>query len=169
MSDAAIVQANPATRPSTWLRVLLIVIAALEALEGMFKLPLAFDPLFYGKGWDAVPHGIGLVLSLPFALAAMFFLIKGNVRRSLYFLAGISLTRWIALLPSLVNYSYPYSMLPVLTQVQAVVFPLLMLMVVVFAYRNERLTLAGLLVGLPAITDWLGMLAFAAAVMIYGF
>lgn len=87
MSGTAMVEGAPATQPATWLRVVLIVIAALEALEGLFKLPLAFDPLFHGKGWDAVPHGIGLVLSLPFALAALFFLVRGDVLNDALFFA----------------------------------------------------------------------------------
>ena len=49
------------------------------------------------------------------------------------------------------------------------VFPLLMLMVIALACKNERLTLAGLLASLPTITNWLGIVAFAIGVAIYGF
>jgi hypothetical protein len=174
MSDAAIAQATPATQPSTWLRVLLIVLAAIEGLEGLFKflLFIARDPEIFGKGWGSYAVGTELALTLPFALLALFFLAKGNVRGGLCFVAGIALLRWISLLPSVVNHpaSFPGSGFPALLQVaQIMIFPLLMLMVIALAWKNERLTLAGILVGLPAVTEWLGVAAFAIGVMIYGF
>ena len=49
------------------------------------------------------------------------------------------------------------------------VFPLLMLMVIALVCKNERLTLAGTLTSLPAVTNWLGILAFGIGVAIYGF
>jgi hypothetical protein len=175
MSDtAAAPQAELAGRPATWLRVLLIVIAAVEGLEGLFKLPLVIerDPVIFGKGWGSYAVGAELVLTLPFALVALFFLIRGDFRRGIGFIAGIALLRWISLLPSVVNHpaSFPGSGVPGLVQVlQTMVFPLLMLMVIALACKNERLTLAGILASLPAVTNWLGIAAFAVGVAIYGF
>ena len=81
---------------------MLIVIAVVEGLEGLFKLPLVIerDPVIFGKGWGSYAVGAELVLTLPFALAALFFLIKGDFRRGIGFVAGIALLRWISLLPS---------------------------------------------------------------------
>jgi hypothetical protein len=171
MSDTAIAQSDPAPKPATWLRVLLIVIAAIEGLEGLFKIPLAFDPPIFAKGWGGIAVGANLVLTLPFALVALFFLIKGDVRRGLCLLAGISLLRWIALVPSAVNNpAYPGTGFPALWQVaEIMIVPLLMLLVIVLAWKNQRLTLAGILAPVPALADWLGMAAFAVVVMIYGF
>lgn len=175
MSDTVTApQAGVAAQPAIWLRVLLIVIAAVEGLEGLFKIPLLIeqDPVIFGKGWGSVAVGTELALTLPFALLALFFLLKGDFRRGVSFVAGIALLRWISLLPSVVNHpaSFPGTGFPALLQVaQVMVFPLLMLMVIALACKNERLTLAGLLASLPAITNWLSMLAFAAAVAIYGF
>jgi len=175
MSDTATVpQAGLAARPATWLRVLLILIAVVEGLEGLFKIPLllAGDPEIPGKGWGGWAVTSELALTLPFALVALFFLIKGDIRRGVCFVAGIALLRWISLLPSLVNHpaSFPGSGISGVIQVlQMMVFPLLMLMVIALAYKSERLTLAGILASLPAITNWLGIVAFAIGVAIYGF
>jgi hypothetical protein len=167
-------QADLAGRPATWLRALLIVIAVVEGLEGLFKIPLLFagDPDVPGKGWGGWAVSTELALTLPFALAALFFLLKGDVRRGIGFIAGIALLRWISLLPSVVNHpaSFPGSGFPGLVQVlQIMVFPLLMLMVIALACKNQRLTLAGSLASLPAVTNWLGIAAFAVGVAIYGF
>ena len=173
-ADAAIAQANPATQPSTWLRVLLIVIAAIEALEGAFKVPLLIeqDPAIFGKGWGSYAVGTELALTLPFALLALFFLGKGDFRRGVSFVAGIALLRWISLLPSVVNHpaSFPGSGFPALLQVaQIMIFPLVMLLVIALAWKNERLTLAGMLATVPTFANWLSIAAFAVGVMIYGF
>ena len=175
MSDTvAAPQADLAARPGIWLRTLLIVIAVVEGLEGLFKIPLVIerDPVIFGKGWGSYAVGAELVLTLPFALAALFFLSKGDFRRGIGFVAGIALLRWISLLPSVVNHpaSFPGSGFSGAVQVlQIVVFPLLMLMVIALACKNERLTLAGTLASLPAVTNWLGILAFGIGVAIYGF
>jgi hypothetical protein len=47
--------------------------------------------------------------------------------------------------------------------------PLIALAALYLARRNERLGLATLLVALPTIVFWLGVIAFAVSVMIYGF
>ena len=49
MSDTLAAQAGPAT-PATGLRAYLIVIAVVEALEGLFKIPVLFsgDAVFWG-------------------------------------------------------------------------------------------------------------------------
>ena len=175
MSDTVIApQADLAGRPAAWLRICLIVIAVVEGLEGLFKIPLLFagDPDVPGKGWGGWAVSTELALTLPFALAALFFLIKNDFRRGVGFLAGIALLRWISLLPSVVNHpaSFPGSGVMGLVQVlQIMVFPLLMLMVIALACKNERLTLAGLLVTLPTLANWLGIVAFAIGVAIYGF
>jgi hypothetical protein len=174
MSDTAMAQNAAATEPSTWLRILLIVIAAIESLEGVFKIPLLIeqDPVIFGKGWGSIAVGTEMALTFPFALAAMIFLLKGDFQRGVSFVAGIALLRWISLVPSVVNHpaSFPGSGFTGLMQVaQIVISPLLMLMVIALAWKNERLTLAGILVTFPTFANWLGIAVFAIGVMIYGF
>ena len=175
MSDtAAAPQADLPAQPAIWLRTLLIVIAVVEGLEGLFKIPLVIerDPVIFGKGWGSYAVGAELALTLPFAVAALFFLLKGDFRRGIGFVAGIALLRWISLLPSVVNHpaSFPGPGFSGVVQIlQIMVFPLLMLMVIALACKNERLTLAGTFASLPAVTNWLSILAFGIGVAIYGF
>lgn len=175
MSDtAAAPQAIAVPRPSNWLRTILIVLAIIEGLEGLFKLPLLFagDPDVPGKGWGGWAVTSELALSFPFALIALVFLIKGDMRRAIAFIAGLGLLKWISLLPSLVNHpaDFPGAGIMGLFQVaQVMVFPLLMLMAVALCWKNERLVLAGMLSTLPTLANWLGIAAFAIGVAIYGF
>jgi hypothetical protein len=173
MSDTLAAQAGPAT-PATGLRAYLIVIAVVEALEGLYKIPVLFsgDPEVPGPGWGGWAVTSELALSLPFALVALFFLRKHDFRRAIPFIAGIGLVRWISLLPSLVNHpaDFPGSgFIGLMLVAQVMVFPLLMLMAIALCWKNERLPLAGLIAGLPAVATWLGVAAFAISVAMYGF
>jgi hypothetical protein len=172
MSDNA--TAPQTAQPSKWLRTYLIVIAVVEGLEGLFKIPLLLsgDPDVPGKGWGGWAVSCELALTFPFAMIALFFLIKGDIRRAIAFVAGIGLLHWISLVPSLVNHpaEFPGSGFMGLFQVaQMMVFPLLMLMAIALCWKNQRLTLAGILASLPTIANWLGIVAFGIGVAIYGF
>lgn len=163
----------PAT-PATGLRAYLVVIAVVEALEGLFKIPILFggDPEIPGPGWGGWAVTSELALSFPFALAALFFLRTHDLRRAIPFIAGIGLVRWISLLPSLVNHpaDFPGAEIHGLVVVaQVMVFPLLMLMAIALCWKNERLPLAGLIATVPTIANWLGVTAFAVSVATYGF
>ena len=125
-----------------------------------------------GKGWGGWAVTSELALTLPFALIALFFLIKSDFRRGIAFVAGIGLLKWISLLPSLVNHpaEFPGSGFVGAYQVlQMMIFPLLMLMAIALCWKNERLTLAGFIAGLPTIAQWIGVVIFAIGIAIYGF
>ncbi len=173
MSDTLTAQAGPAT-PATGLRAYLIVIAVVEALEGLFKVPILFsgDPEIPGPGWGGWAVTSELALTLPFALAALLFLRRHDFRRAVPFIAGIGLLRWISLLPSLVNHPADFpgaGFYGLVLVAQVMVFPLLMLMAMALCWKNERLPLAGLIATVPTIANWLGVAAFAVSVAIYGF
>lgn len=173
MSDTLAAQAGPAT-PATGLRAYLIVIAVVEALEGLFKVPILFsgDPEIPGPGWGGWAVTSELALTLPFALAALLFLRRHDFRRAVPFIAGIGLLRWISLLPSLVNHPADFpgtGFYGLFLVAQVMVFPLLMLMAMALCWKNERLPLAGLIATVPTIANWLGVAAFAVSVAIYGF
>lgn len=166
--------ADAAARPSTWLRTYLLVIAIVEGLEGLGKIPILFsgDPEVPGPGWGGWAVTSELALTLPFAMIALFFLIKRDFRRAIPFVAGIGLVKWISLLPSLVNHpaSFPGSgFMGAYQVVQMMVFPLLMLMALALCWKNQRLALAGFIAGLPTIAQWIGVAIFAVGIMIYGF
>ena len=170
MSDTLTAPTAPAT-PATGLRAYLIVIAVVEALEGLFKIPILFggDPEIPGPGWGGWAVTSELALSFPFALAALFFLRTHDLRRAIPFIAGIGLVRWISLLPSLVADFPGAGIFGLVMVAQVMVFPLLMLMAIALCWKNERLPLAGLIATVPTIANWLGVAAFAVSVAIYGF
>jgi len=166
--------AGAAATPATWLRAYLIVIAIIEALDGLKNGAILFagDPEVPGSGWGGWAVTSELALTLPFAMIALFFLIKRDTRRAIPFIAGIGLLKWISLLPSLANHPSEFpgaGLMGIILVAQMMIFPLLMLMAIALCYKNERLTLAGILSGLPTVANWLGVLAFAISVAIYGF
>jgi hypothetical protein len=174
MSNAAVAPRLDAARPSNWLRAYLIVIAIVEGLEGLGKIPILFagDAEVPGKGWGGWAVMSELALTLPFALIALFFLIKSDFRRGIAFVAGIGLLKWVSLLPSLANHpaEFPGSgFMGAYQVVQMMIFPLLMLMAIALCRKNERLTLAGYIAGLPTVAQWVGVVIFAIGIAIYGF
>jgi hypothetical protein len=178
MSNAtAVPQAEtgkPSNKPSRWLRIYLIVIAVIAALGGLVQIPALLsggpatvDPDQYvwaGRAW--------LGLTSPFGLIALFFLIRGDYRRAIPFIAGIGLLKWIWMLPAFMTHELAFpglSFLFVDAVFQMLIWPMLAVVVFILCWKNERLTLAGFLAGLPPAMEALGMALFAIAVMIYGF
>ncbi len=161
-------------QPSRWLRIYLIVIAIVEGLEGIGKIPILFsgDAEVPGPGWSGWAVTSELALTLPFALVALFFLVKRDVRRAIPALAGIGLVKWISYLPSLAIHPAEFpgpGFMGVFMAMQMTVFPLLMLMAIALCWKNQRLALAGILASVPTIAHWLGVVAFGIGVAIYGF
>jgi len=170
MSNVIAAPKTDAAEPSRWLRVYLIVIAIVEGLLGLGKIPLllAGDAEVPGKGWGGWAVTSELALTLPFALIALFFLVKSDIRRAIPFVAGIGLLGWISMLPSLAD--FPGKDFFAIYQVfRTMVLPLLMLMAIALCWKNERLTLAGLIAGIPSVLELLGIVIFAIGVAIYGF
>ena len=174
MSGTAAPAADTAAPPTRWLRAFLIVVAILEALDGITKMIILFggDPEVPGPGWGGWAITSELALSFPLAMVALFFLIKRDLRRAIAALAGIGLVRWISLLPSVAIHPAEFpgtGLIGLVVYMQVMIFPLLMLMALALCWKNERLTLAGILTSLPTITNWLGVAAFAISIAIYGF
>jgi len=174
MSNVIAAPKTDAAEPSRWLRVYLIVIAALNALGGLRDVALLFtgDPDVPGNGWGGWAVTSQLALTTPFAMIAIFFLVKRDLRRAIPFIAGIGLLEWISYLPSIVNHpaNFPGTgIIGALLFAKMMIFPLLMLMAIVLACKNQRLVLAGVIASLPSIANWLMVVAFGVSVAIYGF
>ena len=161
--------------PAIWLRTLLIVIAVVEGLEGLFKIPLVIerDPVIFGKGWGSYAVGAELVAHLAVRARGVVLSDQGRFPprhrlRRRHRAAALDLAAAVGREPSgLVSGLGLFGLS--FRSLQIMVFPLLMLMVIALACKNERLTLAGTLASLPAVTNWLGIVAFGIGVAIYGF
>ncbi len=174
MTDTITAPEAGAIRQPAWLIIYLIVVAALNALGGFRDMAILFtgDPDVPGTGWGGWAVTSQLALTAPFAAIALFFLIKRDLRRAIPFIAGIGLLEWISYLPSIVNHPLDLrggGYMGVVLGAKLTIFPLLMLMAIALACKNQRLILAGLVASLPSIANWLMVVTFGIGVAIYGF
>jgi hypothetical protein len=156
------------------IRVVLIVIAAIESIGALRDIPAIFEdfgpttPL--GKFAQTL-GSVDQVLAVPLTLAALYFAIARHLRLAIAAIALRVLVTWLCDLPSIAIHGIEWS----LTLGGLEVFgyqigaPLIALAALYLAWRNKRLGLATLLVALPTILFWLGVIVFAISVMIHGF
>ncbi|HVF71399.1 MAG TPA: hypothetical protein VM940_07300 [Chthoniobacterales bacterium] len=156
------------------IRIALIVIAAIQALGALWDIPGIFydfnptTPLGkFAQTLGKVDH----VLALPLTFAALYFAIASRLRPAIAAIAIRILVTWLCDLPSIGIHGIEWSLTFGGIQVAAyqIGAPIIALAALYLARRNERLGLATLLVALPTILFWLGVLAFAVSAMIYGF
>jgi hypothetical protein len=156
------------------IRIALIIIAAIESLGALRDLPAIFydfnptTPI--GKFAQALTS-VDQVLAVPLTLAALYFACARRLRLAIGALAIRILVTWLCDLPSIAIHGLEWSL--TFGGLEVAVYqlgaPLIALVALYLARRNERLGLATLLVALPTIFFWLGVLAFAVSVMIKGF
>ena len=157
-----------------YLRTVLIVIAAIEALGALIGVPgifYDFNPTTPLGKFAQLLTSIDLALAVPITLAALYFASVGKLRYAIASIAIRVLVTWLSDLPSFwihgIEWSWTYGGINV--AIYDIGAPLISLAALYLARRNERLGLATLLVALPTIFTWLGVLLFAVGVMIYGF
>jgi hypothetical protein len=156
------------------IRIWLIVIAAIESIGALRDIPAIFydfnptTPL--GKFAQAL-SSVDQVLAVLLALAALYFAFASWLRLAIAAIAIRILVTWLCDLPSIAIHGIEWS--PTFGGIEVAGYqigaPLIALAALYLARRNERLGLATLLVALPTIFFWLGVLAFAISVMIHGF
>ena len=162
------------TSTPRYLRIALIVIASIEAIGALIGAPgifYDFNPTTPLAKFAQLLTSVNLVLALPITLAALYFAVAGKLRYAIAAIAIRVLVTWLSDLPSFwihgIEWSLSYAGIAVAAyQIGA---PLIALAAIYLARRNERLRLATLLVALPTILTWLGVLVFAIGAMIYGF
>jgi hypothetical protein len=156
------------------IRVALIVIAAIESIGALRDIPAIFydfnptTPLGkFAQALGSVDH----VLAVLLTLAALSFAFASWLRLAIAALAIRMLVTWLCDLPSIAIHGLEWSLSFGGIQVAGyqIGAPLMALAALYLARRNERLGLATLLVALPTIFFWLGVLAFGISAMIYGF
>ena len=163
-----------APTPHRRIRIALIVIAAIESIGALRDIPAIFYDFNPTTPLEKFAQALGTVdhvLALPLALAALYFAFAGRLRLAIAAFALRILVTWLCDLPSIgihgIEWSLTFGGIEVAGyQIGA---PLIALAALYLARRNERLGLATLLVALPTISFWLGVLAFAISVMIHGF
>jgi hypothetical protein len=160
--------------PGSKLRVAVIVLAVIETLGSLSNLTVFGNLSEYRDGgfaqWVLIA---GLVIFPILAIAALFFAIKGDIRRAIMAIAGVTIATWFTdHLPSMFIHGLEFlsgGVTGLYLFAQMVVFPLLAVAALVLARRNQRLVLAAVLASLSTVANVLGVIAFAIGVSMYGF
>lgn len=174
MTMTADTAALPAPTRQPVLRIALTVLAAIETLSAMSD----FSALFFDYGhtqpllvFAQTVTKAKLAVAPLFAIAAFVFALSGRMRAAVATLAALILLAWLSDLPSIAIHGFELSAstggLVVFTQ--RFVYPVIAIAAIALARRNMHLGAAALLVSLPTVISWLGVLAFAIAISIYGF
>lgn len=172
MSTIASADAAP---PHRWLRIGLAVVAALEFLDAISGVQNIFTEYHHDTvllRFAQTLTSIRLALAPVIAGVALLYAAWGNIRGAIVALTALVLTVWLLDdLPSIAIHGFELSagIGGMLAFVQHFVFPASAIAGAALVLKNRRLQLAGLLVSVPTIVNWVGVVAFTIAVMIYGF
>ncbi len=165
--------ASPA--PHRWLRLALVVVAALELLDALTSMHNIFTDYHHETALLRFAQALTSVqLALaPFITAAAFLLaLRGRLRGAILALAALALMVWLLDDVSTIaihGFEFSADFGGMVVFAHHFVFPAAAIAGAALAWKNRRLALAGLLVSLPTIVKWLGVALFAIAVMMYGF
>jgi hypothetical protein len=154
------------------LYLLLIIIAAVEAFEGLSHAPMLFGDMsgIPGAGLGGAIIKMYIAAHPLLALAALALATVGQLRYAVMALGALVLMNWLNYLPSVVRHGLDFGGLSAFqTPVQIIAFPLMGACAIALAARKERLGLAALLVSIPTLFDVLAMIAFGISVFLYGF
>ena len=154
------------------LYLLLIIVAAIEAFEG-----LSHAPMLFGDMSEIPGPGLGgaiikaYVASHPLlALAALALATAGRLRYAIMALGALVLMNWLNDMPSVVRHGLDFKGLSAFeTPMQIIAFPLMGACAIALAARSQRLGLATLLVGIPTLYGVMAVVAFGIGVFLHGF
>jgi hypothetical protein len=154
------------------LYLLLILVAAIEAFEG-----LSHAPMLFGDASTIPGPGLGGALITAYiashpllALAALGFATAGRLRQAIMALGALVLMNWLNYMPSVVRHGLDFGGVAAFqTPLQIIAFPLMGACGLVLAARKQRLGLATMLVSIPTLFDVVAVIAFAIGVFLYGF
>ena len=164
---------SPAPHP--WLRLALVLVAALELLDALTSMHNIFTDYHHETAYLRFAQALTSVqLALaPFLTAAAFyFALRGRLRHAILALAALALMVWLLDdVPSFPIHGFEFSMSfgGMVVFAHHFAFPIAALAGAALAWKDRRLALAGLLVSLPTIVKWVGVAVFTIAVMMYGF
>jgi hypothetical protein len=154
------------------LYLLLIIVAAIEAFEGLSHLPMLFGDMseIPGPGVGGAIIKIYIASHPVLALAALGLATVGRLRYAIMALGALVVMNWLNYTPSVVRHGFDFGGLSGFqTPVQIIAFPLMAACAIALSARKERLGLATLLVSIPTLFDVLAVIAFGIGVSLYGF
>jgi hypothetical protein len=164
------------TAPShRWLRLLLVLVAALEFLDALSGVQNIFIDYHHDTTllrFAQALASINLALAPLLAGAALIFTALGKIRYAVLALAALTLVGWVlSSLPSIaihgIKFSLEFGDLEGLFYYFVV--PVVAAAAALLALKDKRLALASVLACLPALAKWIGLVVFIITIMIYGF
>jgi hypothetical protein len=170
LNDEAAAPIRPARLLGLYL--LLIIMAAIEAFEGLSHAPMLFGDMseIPGPGLGGAIIKAYIASHPVLALAALAFATVGRLRYAIMALGALVLMNWLNYMPSAVRHGLDFGGLSAFqTPLQIIAFPLMGACAIALAACSQRLGLATLLVSIPTLFDVLAVIAFGISVILYGF
>lgn len=158
--------------PLAGLRILLIIVALIEAFDAMPSAVILLGDIseIPGPGIGGAIIKAHLATHPVLALAALMFAVIGYVRHAIIALGAIVVMTWLNYIPSVVLHGLDFDGAAALqTPLQIIAFPLMAACAIAYAARNRRLGLATALVSIPSFIGVFGVIAFAIGVALHGF
>jgi hypothetical protein len=176
MTEPTAIAAAPASPPTQHhlaLRVALIIVAIIEALDALSSVSILFGDMSQipGPGIGGAIITAHIATHLPLAPAALVFAAIGRVRHAIIALGAVVAMTWLNYMPSVVLHGLQFDsgFSASHTTAQIIAFPLMAACAIALAARDRRLGLATALVGIPTLVNVFGVIAFAIGVSLYGF
>ena len=154
------------------LYLLLILIAAIEAFDGLSHVPTLFGDMseIPGPGIGGAIIKAYIAVHPLLALAALALATIGRLRYAIMALGALVLMNWLNYMPSVVRHGLDFKGLSAFeTPMQIIAFPLMGACAIALAARSQRLGLATLLVGIPTLYGVMAVVAFGIGVFLHGF
>jgi hypothetical protein len=154
------------------LYLLLILIAAIEAFDGLSHVPTLFGDMseIPGPGIGGAIIKAYIAVHPLLALAALALATIGRLRCAIMALGALVLMNWLNYMPSVVRHGLDFKGLSAFeTPMQIIAFPLMGACAIALAARSQRLGLATLLVGIPTLYGVMAVVAFGIGVFPHGF
>jgi hypothetical protein len=154
------------------LYLLLILIAAIEAFDGLSHVPTLFGDMseIPGPGIGGAIIKAYIAVHPLLALAALALATIGRLRCAIMALGALVLMNWLNDMPSVVRHGLDFKGLSAFeTPMQIIAFPLMGACAIALAARSQRLGLATLLVGIPTLYGVMAVVAFGIGVFPHGF
>jgi hypothetical protein len=171
LSTGPLVEPSPAP-PLAGLRILLIIVALIEAFDAMPSAVILLGDMseIPGPGIGGAIIKAHLATHPVLALAALMFAAIGYVRHAIIALGAIVAMTWLNYMPSVVLHGLDFDGAALLqTPLQIIAFPLMAACAIAYAARNQRLGLAAALVSIPSFWGVFGVIAFTIGVALHGF
>lgn len=170
---AALADPVPARPRHVGLRIVLIIVAVVEAFDGLSSFPTLFGDMseIPGPGIGGFLIKAYIAAHLPLALAALLFAALGRVRYAIIALGAVVAMTWLNYMPSVVLHGLEFNsdFVALQTTAQIIAFPLMAACAIALAARDRQLVLATVLVSIPTLFNVLGVVAFAIGVSLHGF